>query len=321
MICLLALPALAVRPNVLLITADNLGLQLGCYEDKLTETPNIDRLARESVQFQPTIIRDIAYTSSGDPAQRLDLYRPADLPSGAPLIIWVHGGAWRSGSKSDVPIASLLQDGFAIASVDYRLTPQAPFPAQVHDIKAAIRFLRSRAVEYGVDPQRFFIAGASAGGHLAALIGVSNGVSELEGVDLSMPNASSAVAAIVSFYGASNLQTILGQSTPYGLTVRVPALRLLLGGLPEDDAAKARLASPVAHVSATDPTLFLIHGDQDPQMPIEQAYELQRAYRQAKLPVQMHVVPGGAHGGKGFYEPEVLSKVAEFLTSVSQPDP
>ena len=157
--------------------------------------------------------------------------------------------------------------------------------------------------------------------HLAALIGVSEGVCELEGVDPSMPNGSSAVAAIVSFYGASNLQTILNQSTPYGLTVRVPALRMLLGGLPEDDAAKARLASPVAHVSATDPPLFLIHGDQDPQMPIEQAYELQRAYRQAKLSVQMHVVLGGAHGGKGFYEPEVLSKVAEFLTSVSQPDP
>jgi len=265
---------------------------------------------------EPTITRDVAYTQSGDPAQRLDLYHPTKRQSNAPLIIWVHGGAWRSGTKSDVPIVSLLQHGFAIASIDYRLTPQAPFPAQVHDIKAAIRFLRSRASEYGVDPQRFIIAGSSAGGHLAALVGVSSGVSELAGTDPSNANESSAVAAIVSFYGASNLQTILSQSTPYGLSVRVPALQLLLGGQPEDHPDKAKLASPTAHVDATDPPLFLIHGDQDPQMPIEQADELARAYRQAKLPVNMHVVKGGVHGGKGFYEPEVLTQVAEFLKSL-----
>jgi acetyl esterase/lipase len=270
---------------------------------------------------EPTIIRDIPYTSSGDPAHRLDLHYPADRAPDAPLIIWVHGGAWRSGSKSDVPIAGLLNRGFVIASVDYRLTPQAPFPAQVHDIKAAIRFLRSQATEYGVDKQRFFIAGSSAGGHLAALVGVSSGVRELEGADQSTTNETSAVAAIVSFYGASNLQTILGQSTAYGLTVRVPALRLLLGGLPEDDAAKAKLASPVAYIDATAPPLFLIHGDQDPQMPLEQSLELERAYRRIPLPVQMHVVRGGVHGGKGFYEPEVLSQVAEFLTSVPQLEP
>jgi acetyl esterase/lipase len=271
----------------------------------------------QTLATEPTITRDIAYTSSGDPAQRLDLHQPADRQSNAPLIIWVHGGAWRSGSKSDVPIAGLLKHGFVIASVDYRLTPQAPFPAQVHDIKAAMRFLRSRAVEYGVDAQRFFIAGSSAGGHLAALVGVSAGVSELEGSDQSNTSDSSSVAAIVSYYGASNLQTILDQSTPFGLTVRVPALQLLLGGQPNDHPNKAILASPIAHVEASDPPLFLIHGDHDPQMPIEQAYELQRAYRQAKLSVQMHIVPGGVHGGKGFYEPEVLAKVAQFLMSAA----
>lgn len=269
----------------------------------------------KSSATEPTVIRDIAYARSDDPAHRLDLYHPTKRQGDTPLIIWVHGGAWRSGTKSDVPIIGLLEHGFAIASVDYRLTPQSAFPAQVHDIKAAIRFLRSQATEYDVDPKRFFIAGSSAGGHLAALVGVSTGVVKLEGPSQSNSDQSSAVAAIVSFYGASNLQTILKQSTPYGLSVRVPALQLLLGGQPEQNPDNAKLASPVAHIDATDPPLLLIHGDQDPQMPIEQSYELQRAYRQAKLPVQMHIVQGGLHGGKGFYEPQVLTKVADFLKS------
>jgi acetyl esterase/lipase len=276
-----------------------------------------ETLMSKSSAAEPAIIRDIAYMGSGDPAHRLDLYHPTKRQGDTPLIIWVHGGAWRSGTKGDVPIIGMLEHGFAIASVEYRLTPQAAFPAQVHDIKAAIRFLRSRATEYGVDAKRFFIAGSSAGGHLAALVGVSTGVTELEGAESLGNVESSAVAAIVSFYGASNLQTILNQSTPYGLNVRVPALQLLLGGQPDEKPEKAKLASPVAHVDSTDPALFLIHGDQDPQMPIEQSYELQRAYGQAKLQVQMHVVKGGLHGGSGFYEPEVLATVADFLKSHS----
>ncbi len=265
---------------------------------------------------QPTV-RDIAYAVVDDQTLRLDLYRPRDVQGDRPLVIWVHGGAWRSGSKDTVPIVGLVEHGFAIASVEYRLTPTAPFPAQVHDIKAAIRFLRSQAEEYHLDPQRFFIAGASAGGHLAALVGVSAGVPQLEGHPQIAPQQSSAVAGIVSFYGASNLQSILDQSTPHGLSVRVPALRLLLGGLPEDRPQAAALASPVAHVTADDPPLLLIHGDQDPQMPVQQAYELQQGYQVARLPVELKIVAGGVHGGKGFFEAEMLQNVAQFLASAA----
>ncbi len=144
--------------------------------------------------------------------------------------IWVHGGAWRAGSRSNVPVTELTKHGFAIASVDYRLSGEAPFPAQVHDIKAAIRFLRANSQSFGFDPQRFVIAGASAGGHLAALVGVSNKLDALEGTVGDDSTESSDVQAIVSFYGASNLETILSQSTPHGLSVRVPALQLLLAG-------------------------------------------------------------------------------------------
>lgn len=266
---------------------------------------------------QPTF-SDVPYAVIDDQTLHLDLYQPQHPPADRPLIIWIHGGAWRSGSKDDVPIKGLLDDGYAIASVEYRLTPVAPFPAQVHDITAAIRFLRSGADRYNLDPQRFYLAGSSAGGHLAALAGVSHGVEQLYGHPSVAPHEPSAVAGIVSFYGASNLRSILGQSTPHGLSVRVPALRLLLGGLPEEHPQAAALASPVTHVTADDPPLLLIHGDQDPQMPLQQAEELQQAYRQAQLPVELIVVPGGVHGGEGFYEAEMLARVAAFLASANR---
>ena len=256
--------------------------------------------------------RNVEYAKVGEHELLLDFYA-AKSDGPAPLIIWVHGGAWRSGSKDDVPIASMVDRGFAIASVDYRLSPVAQFPAQIHDIKAAIRYMRGHAEKYSVDPNRFVIAGASAGGHLAALVGVTSGVTELEGDIGSHASTSSQVQAVVSFYGASNLQSILSQSTPHGLKVRVPALQLLFGGQPEDKPQLARLAGPVTHVDKGDPPLLLIHGDRDMQMPLEQAHELDRAYQQAKLRITLHIVEGGGHGGPDFYTPEMLNVVADFL--------
>ena len=258
--------------------------------------------------------RDLEYGRVGDRSLRLDLYQPVSVPdSGAPTVIWVHGGAWRAGSKSDVPVTRWLSEGFAIASVDYRLSPEAPFPAQVHDIKAAIRFLRSTAVQYRLNPNHFIVAGSSAGGHLAALVGVSSGVTELEGKIGDFDSTESGVQAIVSFYGASNLQSILSQSTPHGLSVPVPALQLLLGGQPDEKPELALLASPVAHVDQSDPPLWLIHGDADPQMPIEQSHELSERYKKQSLPVTFEIIPGGKHGGKEFYEPQRLDKIASEL--------
>jgi acetyl esterase/lipase len=258
------------------------------------------------------IRKDIQYAEVEGHALLLDLY----LPHGTrqpPLIVWVHGGAWRSGDKSSMPLQALLRDGFTVASVEYRLTTIARFPAQVHDLKAAIRFLRAKASEWKLNPERIAIAGASAGGHLAALVGVSNGNSLLEGKVGNYLDQSSDVQAIVSFFGASNLQTILDQSTPHGLGVRIPALQLLLGGQPEEKVELARLASPVAHVDAHDPPLLLLHGDQDPQMPINQSHELQGLYRALGLPVQFEVVHGGAHGGKKFFDEPQLKLVSRFL--------
>jgi len=265
-----------------------------------------------SVSSASQKILDVQYAKASDISLKLDLYLPDDSDK-SPLIVWIHGGAWRRGSKDSPSIEPLVEKGYALASVDYRLSPVAPFPANIHDIKAAIRYLRAHAGKYGYDRERFTVSGSSAGGHLAALVGVSNGQDYLEGNLGDHLDQSSDIAAIVDFYGASNLTSILKQSTPHGLKVRVPALELVLGSQPEDVVELARLASPVFHADASDPPLLLIHGDQDPQMPINQAHELHGVYKDLNLPVQFEVIHGGAHGGAAFFDEERLALIDWFL--------
>ncbi len=254
---------------------------------------------------------DIEYARVGDHSLKLDLYTPKT--ANAPLLVYVHGGAWRGGSKSDVPIAKLLDRGFVIASVDYRLSTQAVFPAQIHDIKAAIRFLRAKSKLFQINTASIGIVGSSAGGHLAALVGVTNGRAELEGTLGEHLDQSSNVQCIVSHFGASNLQTILSQSTEFGLKMRVPALQLLLGGQPTEKPDLAKLASPVAHLDKNDPPLLLIHGDADPQMPPAQSQEFAKSYESLKLPVEFIMLPGSKHGGSEFYDHERTGLIAKFL--------
>ena len=257
---------------------------------------------------------DIEYARVGETSLKLDLHRPQG--ENPPLIVYVHGGGWRAGSKEDVPIADLYDKGFAIASVDYRLSTQAVFPAQVHDIKAAIRFLRANADVFHLNTTKIAIIGSSAGGHLAALVGVSNGNPDLEGKVGEHLDQSSDVQTIVSYYGASNLETILSQSTPKGRDFRIPALKLLLGDTPDKKPELARLASPVTHLDKHDPPLLLIHGDADPQMPPQQSQELAKAYESLGLPVTLILLPGSLHGGAEFYDEERTGIVAKFLDKV-----
>lgn len=269
--------------------------------------------AAVAAQAAPKVVRDVKFATAGETPLLLDLYLP-DAP-GAPrgVIVWVHGGAWRAGSRASVDLAAMTARGWAVASVDYRLSPVAKFPAQIHDIKAAVRYLRAHAAKLGVPASPIVVAGSSAGGHLAALVGVSNGHEELEGKVGAELAASSDVQGIVSLYGASNLTSILAQSTPHGLSVRVPALDLLLGGQPDKAPEIARLASPVFHVDASDPPLYMLHGDQDNQMPINQSHELEAAYVQQRLKVRFDVVHGSGHGGPAFTTDARLDAIDAFL--------
>jgi acetyl esterase/lipase len=257
--------------------------------------------------------KDVVYAKVDGKSLAVDIYVPqSKTKRPPPLLVWVHGGAWYLYDKKQYPKA-LVEAGFAVASLDFRQSTEARFPAQIHDIKAGIRFLRSKARDYGYRVDRVAIGGSSSGGHLAAMVGVSNDDPQLEGTLGEYLSTSSKVDAIVDYFGASNLTTILAQSTPYGLSVRQPALDKLLGAQPESVPELAKLASPVLHVDRNDPPLLLLHGDQDPQMPINQSHELQGAYEKLGLDAKLIVVHGAAHAGPIFYEGEQLKAAVEFL--------
>jgi acetyl esterase/lipase len=279
-------------------------------------------VAAFATQAQPTrgpampatvsAIEAIRFASVDGQELKLDLYMPAETVN-PPLLVWVHGGGWGRGNRTPVSTFAFVEAGYAMATVDYRLSGVAPFPAQIHDLKAAIRFLRAQAAAYGYDASRIGILGVSAGAHLAALAGVTNGDAELEGTVGGNLDQPSEIAAIVSYFGASNLTSILDQSTPFGLNIREPGLEALFGGPPAEKTELARLASPVLHVDAGDPPLLLLHGDQDPQMPINQSHELQGAYRRLGLDVHFEVVHGARHGGDEFFDTERTALVQAFL--------
>jgi acetyl esterase/lipase len=260
----------------------------------------------------------IPYATVDGETLALDLYMPVGVDN-PPLVVYLHGGAWRFGSRDSVSVIDLVDHGFALASVSFRLTPVAPLPAQVHDIKGAIRFLRARAGEYGYDATRIGITGVSSGAHLAALVGLTNGSAPHEGEIGGNTSVSSDVHAVVSYFGASNLTTILGQSTPFGLNVREPAIELLLGGGVEEEVDLARFGSPVFQVDPRDPPLLLLHGDQDPQMPINQSHELHGVAKENGLTTHFEVIHGAGHGGEGFFDAERTELAARFLATALVP--
>ncbi len=256
-------------------------------------------------------LTDLVYATVNGKPLGLDIHLPGGVAH-PPLLIFVHGGAWTTGSKAQYP-TFLLARGFAVASLDFRSSNEAPFPADVLDIKAGIRYLRAKAALYGYRADRIAIVGASSGGHLAALVGVTGGLPALEGAEGDYPHESSSIQAIVSYFGASDLTTILAQSTPAGLAVREPALKRLLGAAPDQVPELARLASPVFQVTRNAPPILLLHGDQDTQMPLNQLYELQWAYSQVGLKAQVLILHGVDHDAGPFFRDTPVDRVAKFL--------
>ena len=266
---------------------------------------------KTQAQSNPEIIKNLIYAEDGDKKLQLDIYKPKEQKEPY-LIVWVHGGAWHSGSKENPPLG-LLPYGYALASVDFHATTEKPFPSNVHDIKAAIRFLRAKSKVYGYKSDKIIIWGASSGGHLAALIATSNGNKTLEGNLGNYPEISSSVQACLDFYGPTNFLTILNQSTPHGLNVRLPALAILLGKPLEQSTEMAKLASPFYQVDATDPPIFIVHGEQDNQVPINQSIELLSAYKNLNLKAQIEFVPNAGHTDPIYYKKEMMEKVNRFL--------
>lgn len=262
------------------------------------------------------VLRDLEYARAGEKALLLDLYLPENAAGPLPLIIWIHGGGWSSGSKSGGPAIRLSGRGFAVASIDYRLSGEAVFPAQIEDCKAAVRWLRANSGKYNLDPRRFAAWGGSAGGHLVALLGTSGGVKELEGT-IGNLEQSSRVQAVVDFFGPTDLlqmdaQAARNPAVPSKIKhddPKSPESRLI-GGPIQQNQERAAAANPITYVSRDDPPFLIMHGDRDPLVPLEQSRILYDALRAGGVEATFHVVKGGGHGFSG---PEVDRMIDEFL--------
>jgi len=267
-----------------------------------------------SCLFSTLYAQDYSNLSFGITPERdlkLDIYMPQGVENPL-MVMWVHGGAWHSGSKENPP-KSLLERGYALASIDYRLTGEAPFPAMIHDIKSAIRFLRGNAETYGYKKDKIIIWGSSAGGHLVALTGVTNGIKELEGTVGDYLNESSDVDLVIDFFGPSNFKTILAQSTPHGVGVRAPALELMFRKPVEEVPNLAVLASPVFHVDTNDPPIFIAHGNQDNQVPINQSIELWQKLKEVGVETEFEILGAMGHGGPDFSKEGFMDKIDAFI--------
>jgi len=269
-----------------------------------------ERAARKGLPRLPEgvkALRDLQYVEGGHERNRLDLYLPERATGRLPLIVWIHGGAWLGGSKEGCPALPFTSKGYAVASINYRLSQHAVFPAQIEDCKAAIRWLRANAAKYGLDPDRIGVWGASAGGHLVALLGTTGSVRELEGSGGNL-DQSSRVQCVVDWFGPADLLTMAGSHDDPGS----PEARLV-GGPVHENKDKARKASPVTYVSKDTAPFLIMHGDQDNTVPPSQSKVLTNALKKAGVEVKLVIVKGNGHGGPGFNSSENRKLIEEFF--------
>lgn len=247
----------------------------------------------------------------------LDIYLPPNAQEKTPLVIWIHGGGWLSNDKyADMgymkeTISALMKEGYALASIDYRFSTQATFPAQMLDCNAAISFLYDHAVEYGLDRDRFALMGFSAGGHLASMVGLSknNKVS-----DFFIPKSSQKFRfrAVVDFYGPADLTLFPGAIDP-----KSPE-GLLIGAAPLDRPDLAKAASPVSYVDEKDPPFLIIHGEKDDLVSPRQSQLLHSWLKVKGVPSELIIVKDAPHFGAMFDVEEIRSKVLNFLKESMQ---
>lgn len=248
--------------------------------------PTIDRDARLS------LVPGIAYGAADGVPLLLDLVLP-DVPTGA-MTIWLHGGGWSGGSRADgisYWCSLLAAHGIACASVDYRLSGDAVFPAQIHDVKAAIRWLGAHAADYAFHPERIGIWGHSAGGHLAALAAVTGDVPEMEG-HCGTPGVSTRVQAAAVASAPTDFLTPGGEMVNHVPGAHVPRL---FGGTVTEREDLMRTASPLTHVHRDTPPFLIAHGTRDETVPFDQATRLRDALERFDVPVEFIPIEGGYH--------------------------
>jgi acetyl esterase/lipase len=255
--------------------------------------------------------KDIPYAATKNPRQMLDLYQSKN-PKGAgplPVVVNIHGGAFRMGDKNRGvgEILDFVASGdYAAVSINYRLSDEALWPAQIHDCKAAIRWVRANASKYHLDPDRIGVMGGSAGGHLVAMLGTSGGIEALEGDLGPYRSTSSKVRCVVDEFGPSDFLAMGGSHDDPDSPESA-----LIGGALQEHKDRARAASPITYVSEDDPPFLIFHGTADPMVPFSQSERLAKALKDAG--VECHFVPVTGAGHGGFHSPEVPKRVRQFF--------
>ena len=257
--------------------------------------------------------RDITFAEVDGQPLKLDLYIPETAQS-PPLVVWIHGGGWRAGSRKNPKIEDITRRGYALASISYRFTDEAIFPAQIHDCKAAVRWLRANADRFGYNRRWIAVAGSSAGGHLALLMGVSGGQGELEGNVGGNLDQSSTVQAVIDYYGPSDF-VLRGKTQPERAYTEKSGSFALLGGLKRGKVTPdtETFASPAHYVSDDDPPLLIFHGDADKVVLLDQSLRIRKLYSDAGLKVRLVTLKGAGHGGQQFFAGGQFETAKAFL--------
>lgn len=285
--------------TLLILTASALGIVVAQVPDD----------ARQSVRM----FKDLNYAESSNSRQCLDLMLPESPASKKlPVVVFIHGGSWMDGQKSSGTgrLLSYVSDGnCAGVTINYRLTGEAIWPAQIHDCKAAIRWLKAHAQEYGLDADRVMVWGVSAGGHLALLMGMTHPEDGLEGDIGPHLDQSSRVCAAIDFFGLYDLLDTQESTFDHG-AVDSPRSRLL--GKPLFEAKElAQAASPKAYVSAGDAPCLIVHGTKDPRVTFSHAVKLEEALEKVKVPAYLLRMEGAGHGFE--VTPELEAEMQKFL--------
>lgn len=268
---------------------------------------------------------NIPYASLS-PAQQLDVYLPDEAAGPFPVIVAIHGGAFMGCDKADLQVTPMLAGlarGYAVVSINYRMSGEARFPALVHDAKAAVRWIRGHARDYGFDPGRIAAWGGSAGGYQASMLGVSAGIAELE--DLALGNAGQPcnVQAVVSWFGPTDFLKMDEQLDASGL-LAPEGMRhnesnspesLLLGARITEIPERVRMANPETYVRPGAPPFFLQHGTHDPVVPVQQSTGFAAVLRQitGEGNCRLELLPGAMHADPQFETPENVRKVLDYL--------
>ena len=242
----------------------------------------------------------------------LDIYLPANAKGKLPLVIFIHGGGWLGNDKyADIgymkkTVAEIISNGFALASIDYRFSTQATFPAQIQDCNRAVSFLYDNAEKYGFDKNRFAVMGFSAGGHLASLLGLSKN-NNVDKFFIPGTNKSFSIKAVVDFYGPAEFILFPGadnEKSPEGI---------LIGAAPLSRPDLAKAASPVTYVDKNDPPFLIIHGEKDNIVSPKQSHLLKAWLNVAGVPNELIIVKDAPHFGAMFDMDEIRAKVINFL--------